>query len=953
MNGSSLLTASLTALALFAMPAVAGATSTFTVADEDQIALLADDLRFAEALAVNRFYALADEVVVNTTAKINELGSDEVELAGDASLVKARVAIRRSDSTADPDLREAAMTSAIEELRDWSRPGSAFAFLDRMTDALEDLAKTLGERGKEYARRAAEGQADAQAAADADFKEADDVFQDLRKESASRASQLEGEEKLDAAEAMNAKAALTYYLRGLNSVDWSDVATDREFRLEQAIEMIDEFLWEVSEETLVYYSATYEMARAYAKLGEPDDARELLENVLELGTPIFWEYQGENIVGEFSPGLQRIIGGLFDSVWGYLALLDVEQGNLAGATARIDAMLAEHETKQVPMGRSGHEVLLDWARKLAELGKTGEASELALRVSVEGRGTPPGGLAEVFLSSLITGGSVVIDSPDALKSAADGFFAEKNYSEASYYYLRAASLLNTPEEKAAMSYQCWQNAGRALRYLGRHLEAATAFEQALDAASAHHAAEIDKVENAANLMYQSFASRYVETQDAFDKSLRDGASQRIVSMGLDLDVQFGKAYEAFGDIQSGDTQAALAVLAEFEAVPESSANYERALVYAARCLNAAGRIDDAIKRFQVMEDRIADSSLEPTNDNARNKREVALAEERYFHAALLIDAEVNRPTHALALLEGFEEAAATQESFHPRVKWERVVAYSMAGLVDEAEEALQILQESAGVQPTFVATAAFRVANALKAKSDEAKDAEELASSRALLNRAAAALETYAIADGFSSYRNLLTNGQWYLSAQEGESALRLFEKAIEIHADDVSMSDLDSAYVGLARTYDHMLNFAQSRPVWLDLLNRNPNTVSIRRGAARSLGGWLQVQEDGSVVEIPGAGDYDMAHDIWADLFKSAKAGTNKFTSLYWEAKLGSIDTWYRQRAADPEKARKARTVLDQLRLFNPNYDKDTIENLAPELQYEPLFAPLFRHLERNLPTS
>jgi hypothetical protein len=950
MNGSSLLPATLAGLLFLALPVSAS--------DREQAELLADDLRFAEALAVSRYFDLANDVVTDTMSTIAGLRTEDASLEGDASLVKARIAIRRSEATADADLRLISLNSAVDELRNWSKPGSTYAYLDRMTDALEDLAKALGERGKEHTIQATAGNETALASADADFKEADDVYQELRKQALKHASQLEGEEKIDDAMFMQAKAALTYYLRGLNSVNWADAASDREFRLEQAIEMIDEFLWEVGEDSLVYYSASYEMARAYAKLGEMGDARELLENILELGLPYFWEDKEQNIViitnDQFSPAMRQIIGGLFDSVWGYLAILDADEGDLTSASERIDAMLAEHEEKKVPMRREGHEVLLTWAKKLSDLGKTDAASQLALRVAEEGDGTPAGGRAKVFLSSLLKDGSVVIDSPDALMSAADGFNKEKNYSQAAFYFERTASTSDTPELRRIYAYEAWVNAGRALRNQSRHLEAAVAFEQALDTATELFPGEIDKQELAAERFYQSYASRYAETQSPFDKQLRDKASQRILDLGLELDVQFTKALEAFRDLPPDDTQLPLEVFEEFQAVPESSTNYERALVYAARCLVAAGQLEEAQQRFTQIQDRAADSSLEPTNDAQRNKREIALAEARYFHAQLLLGDAVNEPEKALETLANFENDAPGQESFHPRVKWQRVIAHAKANQVEAAENALEILRDSPGVQPTFISSAAYRVATALKAESDRLEEEGQDKNSNELLRRAAVALEVYAESDGYSSFRNLTTIGEWYLAAGENTDALRLFEKAEEVHGDnsDVSELSMDGAKIGQARSLDAGLDFARSRPIWMDLLNRNPNKFSIMRGAARSLGGWLQIQDDGSIIEISGAGDYGMAHDIWTDLFKSTK-GSGRYSQLYWESKLGSLDTWYRQRVADPEKARQARTVLSQLQLFQPNYDKDTIEVLEPELRYEPLYAPYFRYLDKRLPTD
>lgn len=620
-------------------------------------------------------------------------------------------------------------------------------------------------------------------------------------------------------------------------------------------------------------------------------------------------------------------------------------------------MLAEHESKGVAMGRDGHRVLLDWAEKLNGLGKTSDATNFAQRVAEEGGSTPEGGRAQRLLSEWVSGGAVTLSSPDALMYAASGYYTEKKYGDAAFFYQRAAALLSTPEERAEMAFNAWMGAGRSHQRSGRQLEAAIAYEEALTTADELHSGDINKLEPAALLMYQAYAGRYTESQNAFDKRLRDAASQRIQQMGLELDVQFQKAEETFGECTEDDVACFLAALAEFEAVPESSSNYERSIVYAARCLDAAGRTDDALARYGIMEERANDSTLEPTNDATRNKREIALAQARYYHAGVLLREEVARPQEALAILEDFEAAVPSQDSFHPRAKWQRVVAHAMAGddHVEQAEAALQMLIEDVGEdQPSFISSGAFRVANALKTASDSAAAAGDLTASRDLQKRAADAMWIYVEASGFTSFVNMLTTGEWYLLAGEPATAERIFSKALEVHGDSNKLreSDIDNAKMGLARAYDRQQDFARARVEWKQLLATNPRSVSIRLGAARSLGGWLEVDDSGQVIEIPGAGDYQEAHVIWVGLYKDNR-GSSKYTSTWWQSKLGTIDSWYRQRAADPEKARQARQLLDQLRLLLPNYDEDTMEGLAEDLRYEPLYKPLFRYLERKLPAN
>jgi hypothetical protein len=158
---------------------------------------------------------------------------------------------------------------------------------------------------------------------------------------------------------------------------------------------------------------------------------------------------------------------------------------------------------------------------------------------------------------------------------------------------------------------------------------------------------------------------------------------------------------------------------------------------------------------------------------------------------------------------------------------------------------------------------------------------------------------------------------------------------------------------MGLARAYDLQADFGRARPLWLDLLARKPRVSAVRIGAARSLGGWLQLQPGGrGVAEVPGAGDYDKAHEIWSTLYKEMgqSGSSNKYSALWWQAKLGVIDTLYRRQAADPEKGRQAGVLIDQLKLLLPDYDGSTIDQLSAEQKYEPLFQPYFRYLDGKI---
>lgn len=930
--------------ATLAAPASPAAASVPALPPQDDAvaARLGDDLRFAKDLARHRYFDLATSVAESARADLARQGGSQIQLLGEAELVEARILRLKASQSADAGVRQQALDAAIVKLREWTAPGSRYAVHDRLADALQELAEMLHERGKFLAAQAAEGEEGAAAAAQADFRAADETYRALRSEAEAVAAQYRDLEDEDRAQAYTERAANTYYFQGQNALEWALVAEDRELRLEQAATAIDDFLWAADSETLIYYFAQYDLARTFDALGQTDDARAGLLDVLAGGRSRFWDG-----VQELSSSHQSLVSSLFAKTWGSLAALDARLGDLDAAQAWIDTLLAEHEAKDLSLGRDALAVLLDWSATLGSVGRATRATELVKLVAETGRGTPEGQSAEILLTDLVAGGNV--ESASVLMAAARGALAQKQFADAAHHYLRALSVMTEGAERAALAFDAWTGAGSALRQAGRHLESALAYEQALAVAQAAGQG-LDAIQVAAEGLYNGFERRVKETGDAFDRGLRDEASARLMNIeGINLDLAFMDANRAFVEVAEGDVAAYLAVKAQFEAVPENSPNYEAAQVFIARCLTGAGRTDEALAMFGSITARADDRSLDPTNADARNRRESAMAMARYHHAGLLLDARVNRPEEALAVLQDFETELPGQTTFPDLVKLRRVEAHALLGNVAAAEAELDLLRSVETTSPAVVASAAYRTATALEAAARAALDP---AAAQELLGRAADALWIYAQADGFSSPVNVMAAGDWYLEVGRAKEAEQVFARALDILRRGASPSAdrVERARIGLASALDLQLDFGRSRPLWKELQASNPESVRIRRGAALCYGGWISIAADGTVTEIGGSGDYKDAQDLWIALVKGTSAKA-KYSKLWWESKLGAVWCLYRQRNLDPQALKDARTVLDNQKLDQPNFDADTIDQLEPEQRYQPLFRDAFRYLDQQVP--
>ncbi len=908
-----------------------------------QASLVDDDIRFAENLARYRYFSLAEDVL----AGVREGRLDDAQ-AGNVLLTEAVIRRRASESTADDEKRSKWLGEAIDKLSDWSKTGSAFALHERRPEALEHLVAALGDRGRLRASQAEQDSARAdtlRALADKDFAEADAALTQLAKEYELRASQADGLEQTDLAGQYRARAAETFYKRGLNNIDWADVSPEREHRLEQAREALIEFQWALDEEKLSQYYALHLQGVIARKLGDLDEAAAIQAEVLERG-----QWYWDNITGD--PLAMAQVTELFDRAWGEQATMAAAAGNVDAGSAIIAAMRDAHDKGGREYGRVGLTVLLDWAEVLALAGQQGKAGDLIKLVSDRGASLPEGERARDMLATTLSSGSGSLSggSPAVLMAAARGLYDRREFGEAAFFYLNAAASLASEADRRQHAVEAWTGAGRALSQEKRYLEASLAFEQALDAA-VDLGLDAEAQANTAASMYTNLDRRYRVTGHAFDKRLRDAARERLIAMGIGENLVFLQAKEKFveaGMASPPDLKLYAEAQADFESVPATAADYERALVYTARCLAAAGRHDEALAAFDAMIARSSDATRTPTTTQARATREVALGEALNYKAQLLLDPALGRPAEALELLSGFETLLPSQPGLIESVKYLRISAQAALGDVDAARAALEELRVFRP-ESGYARLAAFELSQAALKASEAADDP---AVQRRLLAEAADAMWTYNELAGFPSYGNLVGCADWYARVGRHDMAARAYAKALEVFdrpSGGASASQLDDTRINYALSLDALKEFGKSRPLWEDLLARGHKDFRVMAGAASCFGGWLEADAEGNVVEVRGSGDFERAYELWVEVHRFA--ATLRPQKIWWQSKLGAIYARYQSGAANPAHLVEARKVLDSVRLQNPDYDEQTLPDLPPEQSYSPAFKPLFKYLERKVP--
>lgn len=945
----------------------------------DEDALVIDDIKFAEDLARYQYFGLALDVVQGVQS-----GSDlSNDLEGDAVLTEARIYKRFSEATADADALARNQDRAIDLLYDWRQAGSDFSFHDRRPDALQDLAELLRERGVRF-KRVAEEAADAEAALDqarADFGDADEVYETLRREAEERAEQLRDEGQTDAATDFETIARNTELYRGLNFIEWSDVAPDAEFKLEEAIDAFDNFSWELPDEgMLIGYVALQYQALALQKYGtvtsDQDavaEAVDIYDQCIEELTNFFWLAEGEDDRGKsfrfwdvLGPGQKMQIAGVTADSYSLKARLFVDLGRIDDSSAAMAEMQELHDDNGQALGRQGHQALLAWVEALDRAGHAGKGLDAVKRIAQEGSGTAEGERAARLLSSLNPDVIAQAASPSVLVTLATTFLKDKRYDDAAFTYLKVANGDLNATERDEYLIDSWLGAASALRQSGRYLESGLAYENAVDQLAA--LSELDEqgtlqLERASGGLYRSFDLNYKQSGHPFDKTLRDDARQKLISMGLaDADLQFNAAKESFDeaellarslDDESTDAdrrdvaEAFVTAIGELESVDSGAPSFERALVYIGRSHRGAGDSAKAIEFFDQMLARVDDRSLAPTDPKGRNRREQAVAEATYWKAVTQFE-DLEDASTALATLASIEKDAPNQGSFHELAKYQRVVFHEALGQPEDAQDAFDDLVDTFP-ESSYVGGAAFYLASALFTASEGASD---LAEATELKSRAADAMWTYTETSSYSSFSNALRAAGWFADVARLDDARSAYETMMSEFDGRVSADQMDDVRQGLAEVLNEQREFGVARQLWKELQDRNPRSSSILAGAARCYGGWLETDDAGNVVEVSGSGDYDDAFSIWAELKKGFDRSA-KYESVWWEAKLQTIYSLYRRGSSDPKFLGNARALLDNQRISTPEYDRDTMEQLDEEKRYEDLYRPYFRYLERQIPTN
>jgi hypothetical protein len=127
---------------------------------------------------------------------------------------------------------------------------------------------------------------------------------------------------------------------------------------------------------------------------------------------------------------------------------------------------------------------------------------------------------------------------------------------------------------------------------------------------------------------------------------------------------------------------------------------------------------------------------------------------------------------------------------------------------------------------------------------------------------------------------------------------------------------------------------FTEAAPLYRELEIRFAKDPVLLRAAARCYGGWIEI-EDGRPVEIPGAGDYVHAVELWDLIMDRGFKKEDEKTPPWFEAKFHTIFCRYRAKESDPSYFTQSQKLMGNFTTMVWNFfkdDADFVERLGGE---------------------
>lgn len=729
--------------------------------------------------------------------------------------------------------------------------------------------------------------------------------------------------------------AATYY-------EWAQLYPqndlNREDYLKKAVEQATTYIWEVPS-TIRSYDASYYAGVASVGLNQMDEGLANLEYIIapDTGIPAVIE-QNADLPPEFVGELTKMV----ERTYLELARLWNKREKYADAEklqARVDDFYKRYGPRGAKRSLKGEEFLLEIGLARFRAGQSG-GMKLLEEVSKRNQGNEVGQRAGELMVVVLrddAGGALAANIPPStwIATAEASRNQNKMLDAIDSYHnaIGATGQISDAKERARVAVACWNDIGACYRSLQRYVEAALAFQQGLALCSGASGIEEEVVQQVGTAWYNTLVARFKETKTDADKRAKDTALRKLASDYKVADTEYLVAKDEFEQARilpsdkKAERAAAFAEVAkQLTGIKEADANYDRARILLARCQGEQGdgdpkKWEQALKTLDAFDEY--ERKHEPPADKKRIvNREISRTESRYYRSEYQL--ALGQHAEVLETLKSFEKDFPTQKAFFPEVNYRQLMALLALGRLADAEAHFVTVSKriEAGELMAWRDSAGYWLA---RAYLDHGTKESDPAKQKALLAKGAELMWGYCRATAWQSYNNLLTTAETWAKIEQWARAEEAYRKLVEVFGKEAQYKE--NIDLRVKRTLAEVLmaqrKFGEAAPLYRELEVRYPKDPTLMRQAALCYGGWVDVV-DRKPVEVPGAGDYERAVQIWQTLVERGFTPEQDKTPPWFEAKFMSIYSRYRAKDVAPNYFQEAKTLIDNYRVMVWDFFKD-----------------------------
>ncbi|HVR74482.1 MAG TPA: tetratricopeptide repeat protein [Planctomycetota bacterium] len=471
--------------------------------------------------------------------------------------------------------------------------------------------------------------------------------------------------------------------------------------LGEAIQRMQDFQFDFAADAMSFEAMAIE-GRCHKELGDVRAAEDRFAGALSLRARL--------VEAGREPAEYHL--GILASAYLTLAEILVESGKPREAAKLVDQALGEDRTLEAaPMG---------WALKLLkaeclfQLDDLAGAHDLAARVRSIDPDGPLGAAAKeklrVWSQSAAARGSKAM--PERLLITAGSLLENEQWVPALDAYRQVIDLSRTDAEKARHQPEAYMGIGQCLSRMGRHAEAASAYEDLFKAFPSHELAPRASFEAA-----RSLGSQFAVSNDPRDEARQEACLATLLEKWPKHAAARSVAFLRAENLERSRQLKEAADL--YRTVPDDAEVYESALVSAARCCymdagSSGGERNepDAVKAalakaegiLQVFFERAASPRFIPRNPDAQKLRDSLTFAATQQLALIYSHEAVARYADSLKLLDTHASTMPEDDPRRARVLALKVRAHLALGEVTEADACLGTMLERFPTSPVIAQT---------------------------------------------------------------------------------------------------------------------------------------------------------------------------------------------------------------------------------------------------------